>query len=130
MSNLISTDINPQSFCDTIEMLKMIMEKMPYLTDIDSSSQVIIPRLKEEHIPFAKRCLIHAQNVPSIAPPYIEIDEFQKALTLFIELQKVQVEIHDLSEMIKSTISISGSDAYVAAISIFKSVRKNADNEA
>ena len=130
MSNFISTEINPQSFREITEMIKAIRNKMPYLTDIDSSSQLLLPKLKEEQVPFAEKCLIHAQNVPSIAPSYIEIDEFEKALTLFLELQKVQVEIHKLAEMVDNTIAVSGSDAFVAAISIFKSVRKNADNDA
>jgi hypothetical protein len=130
MSNFITTDSTPQSFIEVLDLIKTIKSKMPYLTDIDSSSQRLLPKLRDEQVPFAEKCLRHAQNVPAIAPSYIEIDEFKKALELFTELQKVQTELQKLTELINNTIAVFGSDSYVAAISIFKSVRKNADNEA
>jgi len=129
MSNFISKDINPQSINEIVELVKTIKSKMPYLSDLDTSSQLLLPKLTEEQVPFAEKCLSHAQNVPAIAPSYIDIEEFHKALTLFNELQKIQKALHKLTELVDSTVAITGSDAYVAAISIFKNVRKQADNE-
>ena len=129
MSNFISKDINPQSINEIVELIKTIKDKMPYLSDLETSTQLLLPKLKEELVPFAERCLNHAQNVSAIAPNYIDIEEFHKALTLFNELQKIQKALHSLTEQVDSTIAITGSDAYVAAISIFKNVKKQADNE-
>ena len=129
MSNVISSEINPQSINEIVGMIKAIKAKMPYLTDVDSSSQLLLPKLKEEHLPFVSKCLNHAKNVPAITPNYIEIDEFEKALNAYNELQIVLKELARLQELVENTIAVSGSDAYVAAISIFNSVRKHSNND-
>ena len=129
MSNLISTEINPQSIKEIVDLIKDIKNKMPYLINIDSSSQLLLPKLKEEHLQFVEKCLDHAKNVPAIVPNYIEISEFEKALKFFNELQVVYNDLTNLTELVKSTITVSGSDAYVAAISIFNSVRRQTNND-
>jgi len=116
MSNLISTEINPQSIKEIVDLIKDIKNKMPYLINIDSSSQLLLPKLKEEHLQFVEKCLDHAKNVPAIVPNYIE-------------LQVVYNDLTNLTELVKSTITVSGSDAYVAAISIFNSVRRQTNND-
>ena len=129
MSNFISDDINPKSIEEIVDLIKSIKDKMPYLTDLDSSSQLLLPKLQEAQVPFVEKCLKHAKNVPEIAPAFIEVAEFEKAFTLFNELQTVLTELNKVTELVNSTIAVTGSDAYVAAVSIFKSVRKNADND-
>jgi len=128
MSNVISSEINPKSVKEILDMIKAIKAKMPYLNDIDSSSQLLLPKLQEEQVPFVSKCLSHAKNVSAIAPSYIDIDEFEKALNSFNELKAVLHSLKTLTEMVENTIAVSGSDAYVAAVSIFNSVKKQANN--
>jgi len=129
MSNVISKEINPKSINEIIDLIKAIRAKMPYLNDIDSSSRLLLPKLKEEQVPFVSKCLGHAKNVPAIAPNYIDINEFEKALNSFNELQAVLNALKSLTELVENTIAVSGSDAYVAAISIFNSVKRQANND-
>ena len=129
MSDYTSKDINPEKFKEIIDSIKAIKSKMPYLNEVEAASQLLLPKLIEKQVPFAEKCLAHAQNVPSIAPVYIEIEEFNKALTLYNELIKIQSALVSLLDLVNGTIATSGSDAYVASVSIYKNVTKQANSE-
>ena len=129
MSNYISKDINPERFKEILDSIKAIKNKMPYLNEIEAASQLLLPKLLEKQVPFAEKCLAHAQNVPLIVPVYIDIEEFNKALTLYNELLKIQSSLVSLLDLVNGTIATSGSDAYVASVSIYKNVAKQANNE-
>lgn len=129
MSNYVSKDINPERVTEIVGLIKTIKQKMPYLNDIEASSQLLLPKLLDDQVPFAEKCLSHAQNVPVIAPVYIDIEEFNKALTLYNDLKKIQTSLTNLLDMVNGTIATAGSDAYVASVSIYKNVKKQANND-
>jgi hypothetical protein len=99
---------------------------MPFLLKLDPSVKKTMPALDDSHAPFVAKCLQYAQKDAKIVPPYVDLAELNKDFTLFTNLQNIAREINRLADMVNDTRIAAGSDAYVAALSIYNSVKQAA----
>ena len=82
--------------------------------------------LDDSRTPFVAKCLQYAQKEAKIVPPFVDIVELNKDLTLFINLQNLSREINRIADMLNDTRIAAGTDAYVAALSIYNSAKQAA----
>ena len=80
--------------------------------------------MDDSRSPFVGKCLQYALAEPNIVPPYVNLDELRSDLELFNNLQNIACEINRIADMISDTRIAAGTDAYVAALSVYNSVKQ------
>ncbi len=125
MGNFINSTIEHKEVAEILHLIKTIRSKMPFLQSEDSVQNKFMPKLEDEQIPFVIKCLHYTLKGETIVPKYIDANDFHKALSLFNNLQSIATELNQLTDLVNSTIEITGSDAFVAAMSIYNTSYNN-----
>jgi len=126
MSNYISAEITPAKVTETLGLLTSVKNNMPFLIKLENVSKKGMVSLDDSRTPFVAKCLQYAQKEAKIVPPFVDIVELNKDLTLFINLQNLSREINRIADMLNDTRIAAGTDAYVAALSIYNSAKQAA----
>ncbi|MDO5524361.1 MAG: hypothetical protein Q4G48_10000 [Bacteroidia bacterium] len=74
-------------------------------------------------IDFVTRALGYAQQNPNLTPPYIDLPEAQKDLSLVRNVMPVLQELRTLTRGLEDTVMVAGSEAYDAALIFYASVK-------
>ena len=126
MSDYISAELK-QEVIDTVTAdLADIQSKMPFILKLSPAVKKSLPKLEDSRTPFVSKCLFYARKEPKILPPFTDLDELERDLKLFNNLQNITKEIDRLADMINDTRIAAGSDAYSAALTIYNSAKQAA----
>lgn len=123
---------NKISFTVDEAKLASVREKLAAL-QTDLSDLLIVNLTPEERqnmlimgsrtIDFVTRALEYAQQNPDLTPPYINIPEARKDLSLVKNVMPVLQELRTLTRGLEDTVMVAGSEAYDAALIFYASVR-------
>jgi len=126
MSNYISAELTQEMINKVTADLADIQNSLPFILKLSPSVKKSLPKLEDARSPFVSKCLFYARKEPKILPPYTDLDELERDLKLFNNLQNIAKEIDRLSDMINDTRIAAGSDAYTAALTIYNSAKQAA----
>ncbi len=126
MSNYISAEITAAKVTETLGLFTSAKANMPFLIKLENSAKRGMISLDDSRSPFVAKCLQYAQKEPKILPPFVDLVELNKDLTLFSNLQNLAREVNRLADMLNDTRIAAGTDAYVAALSIYNSAKQAA----
>lgn len=126
MSNYISAEIAQETIDKVTTDLADIKTNLPFAIKLSPAVKQSIPKLEDTRTPFVTKCLFYARKEAKILPPFTDLDELENDLKLFNNLQNIAKEVDRLADMINDTRIAAGSDAYVAALSIYNSVKQAA----
>jgi len=126
MSNYISAEITPAKITETLGFLNSAKNNLPFMIKLDGSIKKSMVSMDDTRITFVNKCLQYAQKESKIVPPYVDLVELNKDLALFSNLQNLARETNRLADMINDTRIAAGTDAYIAALSIYNSAKQAA----
>ncbi|BDX37960.1 hypothetical protein CYCD_13150 [Tenuifilaceae bacterium CYCD] len=126
MSDYISAEIAQEVVNQIMNDFADIQAKMPFIINLSPSVKKTMPKLEDSRSPFVSKCIYYARNEPKILPPFTDLDELERDINLFNNLQNIAKEVNRLADMINDTRIAAGSDAYVAALSIYNSAKQAA----
>ena len=126
MSDYISAEVTQDVIDKVTTDLADIQALLPFILKLSPSVKRTLPKLEDARSPFVSKCLFYAQKEPKILPPFTDLAELERDLTLFTNMQNIAKEIDRLADMINDTRIAAGSDAYVAALSIYNSAKQAA----
>lgn len=126
MSNYISAEISSEKVSETLGLLTSVKNNMPFLIKLENVSKKGMVSLDDSRTPFVAKCLQYAQKEAKIVPPYVNLEELNKDLILFSNLQNLAREVNRLADMLNDTRIAAGTDAYVASLSIYNSAKQAA----
>ena len=123
MSNYVSAVLTADSATKAIAALDLFKTFFPFGLHLDPSVRKTMPKMDDGRKPFVEKALQYAKSEPRIVPPYTDLAELAKDLTLYNALSELERKLIGLTEMISDTRTAAGSDAYVAALSIYNSAK-------
>jgi len=126
MSNYISAEISSEKVSETLGLLTSVKNNMPFLIKLENVSKKGMVSLDDSRTPFVAKCLQYAQKESKIVPPYVDLEELSSDIILFTNLQNIAREVNRLADMLNDTRIAAGTDAYVAALSIYNSAKQAA----
>lgn len=103
---------------------------LPFLVSLSSAERKKLPKITSASAFFVSDALTAAGSNPSFLPPYVSVAELEKDLTLFEQLEKISLPLARLSDAVADTTTAAGSEAYVAALSFYNSVKRAAKDGA
>lgn len=123
-NNSVSVVIPPEVLTEVQTAVNMIKTKLqPYLVALTPEERHEIPKMSDKTVPFVEKTLNYAETSPEFAPPYMKVDEMKIDIVAVNNLKSILNPITQIESTIDDTVMISGSEAYVAALSYYNSVK-------
>lgn len=125
--NSVSIQIKPEDLKKVLDALKTIETTLkPYLIALTPEERKQIPKMSDKTVPFVEKTLDYAQTNPQFAPAYMSVGELKIDLEAASMLTKVLRPVEQLGEGVNDTIMLAGSEAYIAALAYYNSVKQAA----
>ena len=123
----LSIKISPAEQQRLIEALNTLMEVLePYLIALSAEQRKQLPKMSDKTLPFVEKCLAYAQSNPQFAPVYMNIEEMKIDVEAVEILTRLSRPIRHICENIGDTTVLAGSEAYIAALAYYNSVKQAA----
>tara|TARA_R110002012_G_scaffold6379_1_gene29218 strand:+ start:920 stop:1381 length:462 start_codon:yes stop_codon:yes gene_type:complete len=124
MENVVAVQIPPKTLAELKTKVDDIVKTLsPLLITLTAQQRKEAPKMGDGTEVFVGKVLDYTKSSPAFLPPYVKADDLEidfKAVkdlnTLFKPLQQLMANLDD-------TILMSGSEAYVAALSYYNSVK-------
>lgn len=110
-----------QKVTDAIRLATDILK--PYLIALTPIERQQLPKMSDGNIPFVQKSLEHAQANTSFVPAYLDVAELKVDLDAVQDLLQIFRPLEQLYENLDDTMTLAGSEAYVAALAFYNSVR-------
>ena len=125
--NNISVQI-PADKLTRIESLlaELNTELAPYLISLTSEQKQGIYKMGDNSIAFVNKIVGYINTNPEFVPPFLNTDDFKVDVAAVGQLSEIAGVAAQLSDNITDTLTLSGSEAMVAALIYYNSVKQAA----
>ncbi len=125
--NRVSIVITPEDKTAVNQAITTIREKLlPYLIALTPSERKELPKMSDKTIPFVNKALNYAVSNPEFMPPYLQLDELNKDVNAVNALNVFHAQLEQVVTGLDDTMMLAGSEAYIAALSYYNSVKQAA----
>ncbi|RPD41957.1 hypothetical protein [Chitinophaga barathri] len=129
MKNLIALEI-PAEIAQQVEQKLTEARQMlaPFLVALTNEQRKTTAKMGDKTIPFVSKVLEYSKSNPSFAPPYMDVTGMEVDVKAAETLTTLLRSSEQLTSNLDDTSMLSGSDAYIAALGYYNSVRHAAKN--
>ncbi|MEQ9302195.1 MAG: hypothetical protein RIF33_26680 [Cyclobacteriaceae bacterium] len=122
--NVISIEIPSADLQAVKDALATIQTTLaPYVLALTPEQRKTIPKMSDGTEPFVAKVMDYATSDPQFAPPYMDVPEMKKDFDAVTQLLPILRIVDQLEDNISDTTMMAGSEAYVAALSYYNSVK-------
>lgn len=120
----ISIQIPPEVLVQVLDLQSQINQLMaPYVIALTPDERHDLPKMAEKTVSFVSKALDYAESNPEFAPKYLDIKALQTDVKAVTDLTSVEQPVQNLFIQLNDTIMMSGSEAYIAALMYYNSVK-------
>jgi len=122
--NVISIEI-PQAELDTVKAALITIQTTlaPYVLALTPDQRMQLPKMGDSTVPFVSKVMDYATSDPQFTPPYMDVPELKKDFDAVQALLPILRTVDQLEDNINDTTMMAGSEAYIAALSYYNSVK-------
>ena len=117
----ISQEITPAQYDAMAAKLNELKALFTFLINLTPEERQLLPKMGDSKQPFVTKAFQYAQSFPQIAPPFISLPELGKDRSLALTMLQFIQLVKPFVESLEDTQMAVGSEAYVAALSIYNS---------
>lgn len=122
--NVISIEIPAAELQVVKDALDTIQTTLaPYVLALTPEQRKRLPKMSDGTEPFVAKVMDYATSDPQFAPPYMDVPEMKKDFDAVTQLMPILRTVDQLEDNINDTAMMAGSEAYVAALSYYNSVK-------
>ena len=127
LENAISIEIPENDVKKAQDALKTLTDILnPYLVALTSEQRKTLPKMGDGTEPFVAKVMDYTDSSPQFTPPYVDKNEMQKDWAAVNDLLPLFRGISQLDSNLNDTVMLAGSEAYVASLSYYNSVKQAA----
>jgi hypothetical protein len=124
MSNRISFEIPDEDMQAIRAAIATLQEKLqPHLVDLGPTDRRTMPRMGAKTVDFVSKTLGSATAHPQIIPGFVDLAEFTRDFAAVGTLRGLQQPLRQLSDLVEDSLTLSGSEAYSAALACYESFK-------
>jgi hypothetical protein len=97
-------------------------------TTLTPSEKRTLPKITSGTAYFVEDSLSSAEQNPNFVPPFVDVKGMEISLALFKQLQGILTPVQQVTDTMESTALSAGSEAYMAALSYYNTVKLAAKN--
>jgi len=125
--NMLSYQIPAETLSKVIANLKECAELMqPYFISLGAEERKTLPKMSDKTVPFVDKVLSYIETNPEFAPAYMDAPELKKDMAAFGDLESLHQLAKPFLDNLADTQMRAGSEAYVAALVYYHSVKQAA----
>ena len=125
MENKINTPIPEELFTQTLEKINSAATDLkPYLIALTTDQRRKIPKMADGTEPFVDKALDYTSTNAEFTPPFMKADDFAIDLDTRNKTKQLINPLEQLLSDLTDTCLQAGSEAYVAALSYYNSVKQ------
>jgi len=128
-NNIVSAVITPEQKAACLGAVQTLKTNLPPLIDLSPDERHALLKLGEKSEGFVRRALELATTNDSFLPRSFDVAEMQKDADLYFALQSIVRELNRVVEGLNDTLMEAGSEAYVAALTVYRSAKDNGQGE-
>lgn len=121
--NRISAALAEQEVENIRSMVQQMDYSMPFLKNLTPMERHALPKSADKTVSFLGKSLDHSQHNPQFVPSFLDVYEFDKDVNLSETLLSIARPMRALLEKIEDTAMLASSEAYVAALLFYQSVK-------
>jgi hypothetical protein len=131
MSNLLNDRVNITATATQVTAVKTafqtILTNLPFLVGLTADERKSLTAIDVTNKAFTEDAINAGVNNATIVPSYISVASMKNDLTLFSQLDEISGLATQLCERIEDTKMLAGSEAYTAALALYKTFGAAAD---
>ncbi len=125
--NRVSIKITAAEVQQVTAALKVVTDTLtPYLVALTPEERKALPKMSDGTLPFVQKALDYATNNPQFVPSYIDVPELKVDVDATSSLLQIDRPLEQLAQNLNDTVMLCGSEANVAALAFYNSVKQAA----
>ncbi len=127
LQNQISIQIPPKERQAIIQKLEEVYTALkPYVIALTLEERRQLPKMSDGNAPFVEKALRYAKAQPELAPPFLKVEEMDIDFKAVNDLASILHVANRISSDLDDTIKLAGSEAWMAALAYYNSVKLGA----
>lgn len=124
--NRISATVAAADKTAVLDAIQTIRTKLPFLINLSMDERRSLPRIADKTLAFDQKCAGYMAARPELVPGFVDTAELAKDRTLAADLHDIARELTQVAEGVSDTTMLALSEAYMADLSFYQSVRQAA----
>lgn len=129
-NNRIDASLTAEDKAAVLAAIATIKQKLPFLIDLSPEDRRSLPKMGDKSRAFVSKAVEIASQNPDFLPRSFEIDEMRHDMELYEALQPIAFALTQLQELVDDTQIAAGSEAYVAALTVYNYARASGQGQA
>ncbi|WP_348824699.1 hypothetical protein [Flavobacterium aestuarii] len=131
MSNLLNNRLNITATAAQVTAVKAafqtILTNLPFLVGLTADERKSLNAIDVSNKAFTEDAINAGVSNPTLVPSYLSVANMKNDLALFAQLDEIAALANQLSQRVDDTRMLAGSEAYGAALSLYKAFGGAAD---
>ena len=125
--NKINISIPPEVLAEVKVALQTIKTQLdPYLISLTPEQRRVLPKMSDKTFSFVMKVLSYVDTAPQFSPPYLDIPSLKTDMKAVEDMRVLFEDAAILDSNLDDSIMLSGSEAYVASLAYYDSVKRAA----
>lgn len=129
VANRIDAKLTKENQKAVLQALADIREQLPFLLELPPAEKNKLPKLGTKSRAFVDEALRLAEEAPDLIPDDFDLEDLERDLALYDNLQPLIFAVMQLQDLLLSTTTAAGSDAYSAALAIYEKAKAADEDE-
>jgi hypothetical protein len=122
--NRVSISLSPEQITRIEDALNTVLaELQPICITLTPGQRQQILKMGPATIPFVNSVNAHSQQSPQFVPSFIDVTELNKDVVAVNVLSKISILTAKIIQLLEDTVMLAGSEAMVASLPIYHSVK-------
>jgi hypothetical protein len=126
-TNYITGSLTPEDREQIMASLTIIREKMPFMTELTRKTKKSLPKMGDKSRAFVHKAMEVAMQHPEVLPRSLDLAEMQRDIDLFEAVYAIAMELNQLHADLEDTLTAVGSDAYSAALQVYRHLKAHGE---
>lgn len=118
--NRLNTTMTGDDINSVKKSITEIYGKMPFLIGLTTDERVTLPKISENNKVFVGDSINALANNAPMLPAYLNVADIKTDLTLYEQLDELEMLATQLVEKIQDTRMLCGSEAYVSSLAAYR----------
>ena len=121
-NNRIDTVMTSAQITDVKNAITAINTAISFSVSLTAEERMTLPKISVANKSFTEDAINALDNNAAIFPAYLNVGQMQNDLKLYQQLDEIAIMLRQTLERIEDTRILAGSEAYVAALTVYKIV--------
>ncbi len=125
--NVVSVQLSAEEVAQAVQRLKELYEQLgDQLIALQPAERMKMLTISDKSMPFVEKVVDYVDSRPEFVPFYLSVEALKIDFQAVNDLKLIAREAEQLCQALNDTITLSGSEAYTAALAYYRSVREAA----